>query len=76
MANKRSPDNLALGKAIREVREARDFTQEGFAGTVGLDRSYYGAVERADFNITIETLMTIARGLDVKASTLFTRAGL
>lgn len=76
MANKRSPDNLALGKAIREVREERKFTQEGFAGTVGLDRSYYGAVERADFNITIETLMTIARGLDVKASALFKRAGL
>lgn len=61
---------------MRAMREERGFTQESFAAGIGLDRSYYGAIERAEYNITIETLMTIANGLGVEVSALFTRARL
>jgi transcriptional regulator with XRE-family HTH domain len=41
-----------------------------------IDRSYYGAIERGEFNVTVDTLTTIAGGLDVPIAELFGRAGL
>jgi transcriptional regulator with XRE-family HTH domain len=66
----------ALGEAIRSARRDLGYAQEAFAARVGLDRSYFGAVERGEFNITIDTLTTIADGLGIRASTLLLRAGL
>jgi excisionase family DNA binding protein len=54
--------------AIRSTRRERGHAQEAFAARVGLDRSYFGAVERGEFNITMDTLTTIADGLGVRAS--------
>jgi transcriptional regulator with XRE-family HTH domain len=65
-----------LGEAIRSARRERGFSQETFAAHAGLDRSYYGAVERGEFNITIDTLLKITAGLGVRASTLLRRAQL
>jgi transcriptional regulator with XRE-family HTH domain len=62
-----------LGAAIRATRKERCFTQEGFAAHAGIDRSYFGAIERGEFNITIGTLTTIAAGLAVPAWALLKR---
>jgi transcriptional regulator with XRE-family HTH domain len=62
-----------LGAAIRAARKERGFTQEGFAAHAGIDRSYFGAIERGEFNITIGTLTTIAAGLHVPAWVLLKR---
>lgn len=59
-----------LGAAIRAARKERGIAQESFAARVGLDRSYYGAVERGEFNITVQTLLRISAGLDVSAAEL------
>jgi transcriptional regulator with XRE-family HTH domain len=56
-----------LGAAIREARVAQGFSQEGFARHVGLDRSYFGSVERGRFNLRMETLTKIADGLNTPA---------
>jgi transcriptional regulator with XRE-family HTH domain len=37
-----------LPKAIRTEREQAGYSQEAFARHAGLDRSYYGAIERGD----------------------------
>ena len=63
----------ALGGAIRAVRKEHGFTQEGFAAHAGIDRSYFGAIERGEFNITLDTLTTIAAGLGVPAWALLKR---
>jgi transcriptional regulator with XRE-family HTH domain len=76
MPTKKSPANQALGKAIRTVRESKGYTQEAFAAEADLDRSYYGAIERGEFNITVDTIMTIATGLEESAAELFNRAKL
>jgi transcriptional regulator with XRE-family HTH domain len=76
MPPKKSAANQALGKAIKEVRKQQGYTQEAFASKAGIDRSYYGAVERGEFNVTVDTLMAIAAGLDASAAELFKRAGL
>jgi transcriptional regulator with XRE-family HTH domain len=76
MPAKKSQAVQALGEAIQSVRRERRFSQEAFAARVGLDRSYFGAVERGEFNITLATLLKIAGGLGVRASELLRRARL
>ena len=76
MPAKKSKANQALGKAIRAVRKQQGYTQETFALKADIDRSYYGAIERGEFNVTVDTIMSIAAGLRVPAAELFARAKL
>lgn len=68
------PSLRALGLTIRSSREEAGYSQESFARHAGLDRSYYGAVERGAFNLTFESLVKIAAGLNVGLGELCTRA--
>lgn len=70
MRTERHPALVALAHQIRTQRKARGFSQEDFAATVGLDRSYYGGVERGERNITVLKLMRIAVALNVALSEL------
>jgi transcriptional regulator with XRE-family HTH domain len=74
MRRRRSPASRALGGAIRATRKEQGVSQEALALKCSLDRSYYGAIERGEFNITIYTLTTIAAGLQVPAWALMKRA--
>ena len=76
MPPKKSEANQALGSAIRAVRKQKGYTQETFALHAEIDRSYYGAIERGEFNVTVDTLISIAAGLGVPAASLFKRAKL
>jgi transcriptional regulator with XRE-family HTH domain len=76
MPAKKSTAVVALGEAIRAARRERGYAGEAFAARIGLDRSYFGAVERGEFNVTIATVLKIADGLGVPASTLLRRAQL
>lgn len=76
MPPKKSPAAQALGTAIRSARIKLGYGQEAFAAHVGLDRSYYGAIERGEFNITLATLAKIAAGLRLRPSQLLRRARL
>ncbi|HTZ86012.1 MAG TPA: helix-turn-helix transcriptional regulator [Solirubrobacteraceae bacterium] len=64
----------AVAAAIRSARVDAGFTQESFAQEVGMDRSHYGAIERGEHSITIDTLALIAAGLDTSAWKLLRRA--
>lgn len=46
-------------------------TQEEFAFKAGLDRSYYGGVERGERNISALNIMGIAEALEVEVGCLF-----
>lgn len=60
-----------LGKRIAELRRKRGFSQEGFAHECGIHRSYMGAVERGEKNITIQQLTKIAKYLKISFTELF-----
>jgi len=64
---------LALGKQIRKLREQSGLSQEGFASEAGLDRAYYGGVERGERNISSINLIHIAGTLGVEVGDLFPR---
>lgn len=76
MPPKRSAACRAFGKAVRSFRRERRYSQEAFAAHAGFDRSHYGAIERGEFNVSLDTIMRLAGALGVSASMLFARAGL
>ncbi|PPE73072.1 transcriptional regulator [Solimonas fluminis] len=65
------PDLIALGRKIRAVREDKGFSQEGFSVEVGLDRAYYGGIERGERNVAAVNLMKMAQALQVEVGELF-----
>ncbi|HDS1227081.1 helix-turn-helix domain-containing protein [Stenotrophomonas maltophilia] len=68
--------HLRLGTAIRTSRMATGWSQERFADAISMHRAYYSAIERGEKNITLGTLVRLAKGLGVKPSELLTAAGL
>jgi transcriptional regulator with XRE-family HTH domain len=76
MPRQKTAMSEAVGYTIRQARKAQGYTQEAFASAAGLDRSYMGAIERGEFNLTLETLLKIATELGISAAELLSRAGL
>jgi transcriptional regulator with XRE-family HTH domain len=76
MPAKKSVANQTLGEAIRSARKHRGYTQEGFARKASMDRSYYGAIERGEFNLSLDTVLKITAALEMTACELFRRAKL
>lgn len=54
-----------LGARIRQFRKAADFSQEKLAEVADLHPVYIGNVERGEENISIDSLVRIARALKV-----------
>ncbi len=69
-----SPAHATFGKAIRSLRKERGISQEGLALKCELDRSYFGAVERGERNVSLANMLKITKALDVLPSELFARA--
>lgn len=55
----------ALGKAIRQLREKQDLTQEGLAQEAGLTTSTVSVIERGQSNPAWGTVAAIAEALGV-----------
>lgn len=59
-----------VGANIRKIRQELDISQEELAIRAGLDRTYIGAVERGERNISILNLAKIAKALGYDTSML------
>ena len=57
---------VILGNQIKNERQKRGLSQEEFALIVGVHRTYIGAVERGEKNITIKTLAKFANALKIE----------
>ncbi len=60
-----------LGKRIRGLRLETGLSQEKFALSIEMDRTYFASVELGKRNISIVNLDKIAEGLGVTLSELF-----
>ena len=60
-----------VGARIKELRQVTGLSQEKFALSIGMDRTYYASVENGKRNISIVNLEKIANGLGVSLSELF-----
>ncbi len=62
-----------LAENVRNLRRARNISQEALAEICDLHRTYVGAVERAERNVSLSTVATLAAALNVSVPDLLTR---
>jgi transcriptional regulator with XRE-family HTH domain len=55
---------------VRRLRAARGWSQEDLADHCGLHRTYVGAIERSERNLTLATLERLAAALEVEPTEL------
>jgi transcriptional regulator with XRE-family HTH domain len=60
-----------MGDAIRNYRLAKGWSQEELSFNCGLHRTYIGAVERGERNISILSLQKIAHAMGISVAALF-----
>jgi transcriptional regulator with XRE-family HTH domain len=58
---------------IRRCRNALGVSQQDFAYDIEMDRTYFGAIERGERNVSIDNIERIAKGLNVSPHTLLQR---
>lgn len=59
-----------FGVVVRQLREARGWSQERLAGRAELNRSYMGEIERAAAMPSLATAVKLAHALEVPLSQL------
>lgn len=62
---------IKIGQRIKELRNQRGISQEKFALSIEMDRTYLASVEAGKRNISITNLYKIATGLNISLSELF-----
>ena len=60
-----------FGKRVRDLRSSKGFSQESLADAANLHRTYIGAIERGEQNVSIDNISRIAKALRVSLAELF-----
>jgi len=60
-----------FGARVQQLRKSQQVSQEAFAQQAGIDRSYYGRIERGAANPTLRNIGSIAKCLGLSISELF-----
>ncbi|MGB6874527.1 MAG: helix-turn-helix transcriptional regulator [Candidatus Acidiferrales bacterium] len=63
-----------LAENLRKLRLKNGLSQEKLGDLAGLHRTYVGSVERAERNVSIDSIEALARALKVSVSTLLDEA--
>ena len=69
----RHDSGRTVAENLRWLRLEREWSQEDCAEKCGLHRTYIGAVERGERNITLATLDTLAAAFGISPAELITR---
>jgi transcriptional regulator with XRE-family HTH domain len=62
---------ITFGKMVREKRIELGYSQESFAEVAELHRTYIGAIERGERNLSLKNLIKIANTLKCSPSEMF-----
>lgn len=62
-----------FGIVVRQLRDAKGWSQEDLAGVAELNRSYLGEIERATVMPSLATAAKLARALGIPLSHLIAR---
>lgn len=60
-----------LGQRIKYLRNEKGISQEKFALSIDMDRTYYASVESGKRNISINNIQKIANGFGITLEQLF-----
>ena len=61
---------LALGQRVRQLRKRHGYSQEAFADATGLHRTWMGALERGERNLSFHNLVLVSKALSITLSKL------
>lgn len=61
----------SFGRRVRELRKQKGYSQEQLADKAGLHRTYIGAIERGEQNVSIDNIDKIAKALKISVVLLF-----
>ena len=62
---------IKFGDKVRKERLKRNLSQEELAARAGVHRTYVGMIERAEKNVTLESIEKIASALELNIYELF-----
>ncbi|MEA2451508.1 MAG: hypothetical protein QOG04_218 [Actinomycetota bacterium] len=65
------PEELDLGRKVRELREARGLSLKALAEAAGVSESFVSQVERGVANPSVASLRRLAQALDASVGSLF-----
>ncbi|MCI8639150.1 MAG: helix-turn-helix transcriptional regulator [Coprococcus sp.] len=60
-----------FGEKLKQLRNNQGISQEKFALSIDMDRTYYASVESGKRNISLKNIDKIAKGLGVSLEELF-----
>lgn len=60
-----------FGQVIKQYRNKLGLSQEKFALSIDMDRTYYASVETGKRNVSLCNIAKICKGLGIPISTLF-----
>lgn len=71
---KAPPSNLrrVVAENVRRLRRLAELSQEGLAERADLHRTYVGAIERAERNLSLDNIERLALALGVEPAALLT----
>lgn len=61
----------AFGLKVQQLRKETGMSQEKFALSINMDRTYFASVETGKRNISIKNIKKIADGFNISISELF-----
>jgi transcriptional regulator with XRE-family HTH domain len=64
-----------VGQNLRKLRKAKGMSQEAFADSLHINRTYIGGVERGERNLTLRSVERVATSLGVDPIELLTDLG-
>lgn len=67
---KATPTRKQFGSKMRKIRNRLGISQEELGFRAGLHRTYIGAIERGEQNVSIDNIHKIAKALKVSPSEL------
>lgn len=70
MSSTREQDLVALGQAVRRLRQQRSMSANELADASGIERLRIGTLEAGRLDPTYELLIALAEGLGVQPSAL------
>jgi len=71
VAKRKDPLLRSLGLRVKQLREAKGWTQEALAERSALDRSYIAGIEAGLRNPSIKAVAKISRGLGATLASFF-----
>ncbi len=60
-----------FGKRVRELRKPTKLSQEGLGFKANIHRTYIGAIERGEQNVSLDNIYKLAKALRVPIKELF-----